>query len=244
MYGRSIKFVNAIGAMLPPYARHPISLIKRHAISLYRAATGQSNTWWDNQDRRYLRDEFHRNDVQGIDHESRRYVRSWLYRHPGLTLLDIPCGAGVEYEGLLRDKTPVRYIGMDKSDSMVAVMRDRFHDVDVRSGDIEHVPLPARSVDVVLCRHILEHLADYRRAVTEAIRVSRRHVFIILFLVPYRSERQQLGWGTWNNRLFWPELESFIGSLNVDIHALTLLYGRVVPKWIEENTVIHLVRRD
>jgi ubiquinone/menaquinone biosynthesis C-methylase UbiE len=198
----------------------------------------QSDTWWDNQSLRGMRDKFLRDSVEGVDHPSRKYLRAWLEQHPNLCLLDIPCGPGVEYEGLQLYQTPVHYLGMDFSDTMVEIVKKKFPRADFRAGSILQIPLPDRAVDVVLCRHILEHLEDYHPAIKEAARVSKRWVILILFREPNRAERKNIGFGAWDNRLDWAELETFLRSLGFGYATKSLMYDHPVPPAVEQNTVI------
>ncbi|NOT53170.1 MAG: methyltransferase domain-containing protein [Deltaproteobacteria bacterium] len=205
-----------------------------------RRLKGQSNTWWDARDPEYLRDRFLRDPVDGIDHPSRRWLRAWLTAHPGLRLLDIPCGPGVEYEGFQRDQVPVHYLGMDATDTMLTTCWQKFPDMDIRKGDITRIPLPDRAVDVVLCRHILEHLDDYRPAVREAVRVARQKVFVVLFRVPTHEERRAIGQGAWDNRINGSELAALLESLGCSFTTTQLPYGYDVPEGIEENVIIEV----
>jgi SAM-dependent methyltransferase len=210
------------------------------SINVKRLFMGQSNTWWDNQSYGYIKDEFLRDEIDGVSHPSREYIREWLTANPGLSILDIPCGPGVEYEGIRNKNIPVRYIGMDKSDTVLRAVVDRFPEINVRKGDITQIPLPDRSVDIVLCRHILEHLEDYRPAVQEALRVARQYVFIILFKLPTRKEVMHIGWGTWDNRLQWDEFETFLSTLRVTYDVERIPYKHPVREPLEENTIIKL----
>lgn len=216
------------------------SMFRRAPMLARRLAAGQSTTWWDYQDPGYLSEYFLRDAIEGVAHPSRRYLRAWLRAHPGALLLDIPCGPGVEYEGFRREQVPVQYLGMDASDAMLTVCRRKYPDAEFRKGDICRIPLPDHSVDVVLCRHILEHLEDYRPAVREAVRVARDRVFLVLFRAPTHTERTYLGHGAWDNRLDWRELESFLRSLGVHYTRTKLRYGYAVPSNIEENVVIEV----
>jgi SAM-dependent methyltransferase len=219
-----------------------LRIAHRRLRILYRGIAGTSNTYWDRQDPNYLKNHFLRDPVDGIDHPARVYLREWLKKNPGLTLLDIPCGPGVEYEGFRKDNVPVKYIGMDFSETMLRAVKSRFPEADVREGNILDIALPPRSVDVVLCRHILEHLDDWRPAVREAIRVARRCVFIVLFRMPTHTERRAIGHGAYDNRLDWSEISAFIDSVGRETHVetLTLPYHYKVPSLIEENVVIRI----
>jgi SAM-dependent methyltransferase len=200
--------------------------LRRVWIAVTRRLKGQSNTWWDAQDPEYLRDRFLRDPVDGIDHPSR--------------LLDIPCGPGVEYEGFQRDQVPVQYLGMDATDTMLTTCQQKFPDMDIRKGDITRIPLPDRAVDVVLCRHILEHLDDYRPAVREAVRVARQKVFVVLFRVPTHEERRAIGQGAWDNRINGRDLAALLESLGCTFTTTQLPYGYDVPEGIEENVIIEV----
>ncbi len=201
----------------------------------------ESNTWWDQQSPHALCDIFLRDPIEGVNHPSRKYLRDWFQAHPGLSLLDIPCGPGVEYEGFRLHKVAVRYSGMDMSDSMLRAARQKFPEADFRKGNILSIPMPDRAVDVVLCRHILEHLEDYRPAIREALRVARSHVFVVLFRVPTHFEKKNIGWNAWDNRLDWGEMEAFLQSLRVRYTAKRLLFDPPVGPLVEENTVVEMV---
>lgn len=214
------------------------------SLAFKRTLKHESNTYWDQPvvfgSPGDVRDSFLRDPIQGVDHPSRKYLRNWLQAHPGLSLLDIPCGPGVEYEGFQLHKVAVRYIGMDMSDWMLKAAQQKFPEADFRKGNILSIPMPNRAVDVVLCRHILEHLEDYRPAIREALRVARNHVFVVLFRLPTHSEKMQIGWNAWDNRLDWGEMEAFLRSLGVRYTATRLSYDHPVGPSVEENTVVEI----
>jgi ubiquinone/menaquinone biosynthesis C-methylase UbiE len=123
---------------------------------LLNRALGRKVTGWDAPSKRVTG--VMSAGIRGVKHPSRAYVRAWLRDHPGMTLLDIPCGPGIEYEGIKAERLDVTYIGMDYTDSMLELFRSKFPEAEIRKGSILDIPLPDKSVDVVLARHILEHL--------------------------------------------------------------------------------------
>ena len=225
---------------LPESLKRPLRPAYRRVRTLVRRGWARSDTWWDNRHRKMLAEDFLRDGVEGTGHPSRRYLRDWLSAHPGLTLLDVPCGPAVEYEGIRATGVPVTYIGMDASDKMLAIARGRFPEAEFRSGDVTSLPLADGSIDVVLCRHILEHLPDFRPAVSEAVRVARQRVFLVLFRVPSHEERHELGYGAWDNRLDWADLSAHIESLGVPFTSTLLPYESPVSPNHEENTVVEI----
>jgi ubiquinone/menaquinone biosynthesis C-methylase UbiE len=202
----------------------------------------RSRTDWDNLGDRAIRERFLRDPIRGVNHPSRIFVRDWLRAHPGLTLLDIPCGPGVEYEGFRAEDVPVEYIGMDLTESMRQGFKARFPEADVRSGDILDIALPDDAVDVVLVRHIFEHLEDWHMALVEALRVSRQYVLIVLFKLPTHREIKRIAPHTWENRIDWRELERLLRATGAEFTRTQLPYldRSVLPPHVEENTVVEV----
>jgi SAM-dependent methyltransferase len=56
--------------------------------------------------------------------------------------------------------------------------------------DVQDIPFPDGSFDVVFCNHVLEHVADDRRAMRELCRVTRRGGWGVL-LVPHDPKRAE-----------------------------------------------------
>ena len=212
--------------------------------SYKRQLSGETNTWWDNRNYVFLKDQFLRDGIdleEGVEHPSRVYLRKWLSKHPGLELLDIPSGVGVEYEGFLKYKTPVKYLGMDLTDTIIKAFKDRFPKGRIKQGDIQNIPLKDSSIDVVLARHILEHLPDHRLAIMECLRVSKKYVIIILFRTPSKKVKKEIGWGAWDNRLDLDELKSYFKLLNADVKVTTISSAK--NSKLEPNVFILLTKK-
>ena len=56
--------------------------------------------------------------------------------------------------------------------------------------DVQDIPLADESVDVVICNHILEHVADDRKAMCELHRILRRGGWGVV-LVPQDLNREK-----------------------------------------------------
>lgn len=92
------------------------------------------------------------------------------------SLLDLGTGTG----RLLELLAPLyaRAVGVDASADMLAVARANLDRVgvanaQVRLGDIQHLPFPRNSFDVVTIHQVLHYLDEPERAVAEAARVLR-----------------------------------------------------------------------
>ena len=82
-------------------------------------------------------------------HNCREYVavHQRLDLGPGIRLLDVACGSGLAIE--LACIRGASCSGIDASPRLVAVARDRNPDCDVRVGDMQALPWPDASFDVV-----------------------------------------------------------------------------------------------
>jgi len=154
--------------------------------------------WSDQQLWSHLRD-----NEQGVDHGSRVWLRERL-REWGEThsLLDVGCGTGVEYEGIRREGLQTEYVGLDACERAIALARRTYPETRMRRwwvGDAGHLPCADNSFDVVLLRHVLEHLPDFRPAVREALRVACCQVVLIFFWPPGEEQIPRMHEGThWN----------------------------------------------
>ncbi|WP_424187617.1 class I SAM-dependent methyltransferase [Actinokineospora sp. G85] len=83
------------------------------------------------------------------------------------TLLDVGCGNG-SYLTKIRTRTGLLAIGLDVSAGVMAGMPGP-----LLVGDAADLPLADDSVDVVLAMHMLYHVEDIDRALSEAARVLR-----------------------------------------------------------------------
>jgi ubiquinone/menaquinone biosynthesis C-methylase UbiE len=94
----------------------------------------------------------------------------------GSAALDVPCGNG-RLAGLLSELGYRFLLGLDGAPAMARAARPRY--LATVAGDAARLPLPDRSVDLVLCVRLLHHFpeADARRAILgELSRVARRAV--------------------------------------------------------------------
>src|SRR5213080_4005800 len=99
--------------------------------------------------------------------------------HAGETVLDLGSGGGIDV--LLSAKrvghTGHAY-GLDMTDEMLALARENQRksgvaNVEFLKGEIENIPLPDASVDVVISNCVINLSADKRRVLGEAFRVLR-----------------------------------------------------------------------
>ena len=147
--------------------------------------------------------DFLRVGPEGRDHPSRLKALELLQ---GMSsVLDVGCGTGVMFE-LIRERRPdLDYLGVDVTPQFVAAARERFP-ADAgrfREGSLYELDRLPGAFDVVLCRHIVEHLPDYAPAVQHMYARARRKLIVVFYLPPRplrlgrkRDERFERGFYT------------------------------------------------
>jgi ubiquinone/menaquinone biosynthesis C-methylase UbiE len=108
-------------------------------------------------------------------HEERERMQEALAELPPARTLDVACGTGWMTQHL-----PGEIVGLDASESMLEIARDRVPDGEFVVGDALSLPFPDGSFDRLVTGHFYGHLeeADRVRFLDEARRVSRELVVV------------------------------------------------------------------
>jgi SAM-dependent methyltransferase len=99
--------------------------------------------------------------------------------HPGETVLDLGSGGGIDVLLSARRVGPTgKAYGLDMTDEMLALANENkrkahAENVEFLKGEIEHIPLPDNSVDVIISNCVINLSADKNRVLREAFRVLR-----------------------------------------------------------------------
>ena len=98
---------------------------------------------------------------------------------PGETVLDLGSGGGIDVLLSARRVGPagIAY-GLDMTDEMLALAQENkrksgLANVHFLKGEIEHIPLPANSVDVIISNCVINLSADKDRVLAEAFRMLK-----------------------------------------------------------------------
>ena len=97
----------------------------------------------------------------------------------GETVLDLGSGGGIDVLLSAHRVGPSgKAYGLDMTDDMLALARDNQRkagrrNVEFLKGEIEHIPLPDRSVDVIISNCVINLSADKDRVLREAFRVLK-----------------------------------------------------------------------
>jgi SAM-dependent methyltransferase len=99
--------------------------------------------------------------------------------NPGETVLDLGSGGGIDVLLSARRVGPTgKVYGLDMTDEMLALARDNqkkagVENVEFMKGEIENIPLPDNSVDVIISNCVINLSADKDRVFREAFRVLK-----------------------------------------------------------------------
>src|SRR6185295_3195234 len=98
---------------------------------------------------------------------------------PGETVLDLGSGGGIDVLLSARRVGPAgKAYGLDMTDEMLALANENrrkagVENVEFLKGEIEDIPLPENSVDVIISNCVINLSADKDRVLAEAFRVLR-----------------------------------------------------------------------
>jgi SAM-dependent methyltransferase len=98
---------------------------------------------------------------------------------PGEAVLDLGSGGGIDVLLSARRVGPTgKAYGLDMTDEMLALARENQRKAGVTNaeflkGEIEHIPLPADSVDVIISNCVINLSADKDAVLAEAFRVLK-----------------------------------------------------------------------
>src|SRR5690349_19589550 len=99
--------------------------------------------------------------------------------NPGEVVLDLGSGGGIDVLLSARRVGPTgKAYGLDMTGEMLALARENqqksgLTNVEFLEGEIEHIPLPDRSVDVIISNCVINLSADKDQVLREAFRVLR-----------------------------------------------------------------------
>lgn len=132
---------------------------------------------------------------------SKILVREHIKKMGYASVLD--CGAG-----LTSDYGCKNYAVIDTCEQFVE--RARALGVNATLASVEAISAPDHTVDVVVIRHVLEHLTDFRAALSETLRVAAREVIIVFFLPPGETATNQVIDGLDHRRYCYDDVAVFI----------------------------------
>ena len=116
---------------------------------------------------------------------SQRHKLASIVGQLGDTLLDVGCGPGAMWPHLEKQSL-TSWVGLDVTHEMLATAHRLFPKAACLRGDAGRLPFNDGTFDVVLLRHVLEHLPHWlmENVISEAMRVAKRAVVIDFYVPP------------------------------------------------------------
>ena len=135
----------------------------------YHARAREYDDWW------LGRGLFRERRRPGWDEERAELLERWIADLPPGRTLDVACGTGFLTQHLRGE-----VVGIDQSDAMIEVARERLPDLTFVQGDALELPFPDTSFDRVFTSYFYCHLEENERAhfVAEAKRVASELVVV------------------------------------------------------------------
>jgi ubiquinone/menaquinone biosynthesis C-methylase UbiE len=123
----------------------------------------------------------------------------------------------------------------------------RYPEISVTKGYVQELPLKDGSVDIVIMRHILEHLQEgYEDAILEGLRVASKELIVVFFLNPshedddviHESDPDENGCTYFWNTYSWIKFTNFVSGLGVKMK-----YDHVItPGAAHSDTIVRLIK--
>lgn len=178
--------------------------------------------------------------VEGVSAPSRKWLAGWI--KDGDSVLDVGAGPGCTYESLVVvHKKDIEYRGIDNTRNFVTACKEAFPKGDFRFGNACALEEPDSSWDVVILRHVLENTPGYREPISEAFRVARKLVIIVMWkdLVAYADVVTKLTWGCYESKYNKEQFLAYLQSFKVPVSYNEFKnckgyhdnYGWILHKW-------------
>ena len=122
----------------------------------------------------------------------------------GESVCDVGCGTGILLKKIKANRPNItRLMGVD----FAIDDADALDGIEYEASKIEQLPFKDGEFDTVICTHVIEHVLDYRAAIAELRRITKKRLIIV---VPREREYRY----TFNPHFnFFPYTHSFLRAM-------------------------------
>lgn len=93
-------------------------------------------------------------------------------------VLEVGCGEGFTLNYLSQIVGEGNMVGVDIDEKVISKAHQLFPNLEIRRGDAYELNIKTASYDLVLLLEVIEHLKNPKKAIKEAMRVSKRYCII------------------------------------------------------------------
>jgi len=134
--------------------------------------------WWDNN--LSNRNEEFSNWLKYSDESSRKFIFDMALKNNIIDVLECGPGTFIDYNCFFKTSNN-NYSAIDITDSIVE--NGKNNGIDIVLSSIEDINKTSNSYDLVYCRHVLEHQDNFEKSLDEMIRVSRKYVVVVFWIL-------------------------------------------------------------
>lgn len=126
---------------------------------------------------------FLRDPNTGVNNRGRHRLAEIIAEYPQPTVLDAACGTCVNWEVIRGRGVGCIYTGFDRTEQFLDYAEELYgQEISLVQGLVQEMPFEDDQFDVVILRHIVEHLGEgYEQAIKEGLRVASREMVLVLF---------------------------------------------------------------
>ena len=108
-----------------------------------------------------------------IDRLQVEFIYNNIPKKSNIKVLEAGCGTGRILIPLA--KKGINCYGIDPSSNMLAILEKKKNDlnIELKKGDIEKIPYPGNTFDIVFTMHVLMHMTSHKKAIKEMYRVLK-----------------------------------------------------------------------
>lgn len=185
---------------------------------------------WDKEDISQIIDDYWRSSSVEIEHRKTLAVFTKQYILPNEKLLEVGCGSGLVYNELVPDiLSNDAYMGVDVSEKMLDIARNRYVEGHFVKDDLYGLSFPDNSYDIAVAFEVFGHIDDIKKPIQELFRTASRLIIFTVWIGPQtKIEQEVIGNAQFFHKIFTIDdmLDSIHDALdtqsyNVDVQMLS-----------------------
>jgi len=133
---------------------------------------------------------FNRNSIEDVYDSEKHYLIDLL--RPGISILDIGCGAGGFYNILRQIQPEISYTGLDISEDMIERARSLYSEASFYVGRGDHLKFSNETFDLVISFGVQHMNLKWRKMIKECWRVTHEHFLFDLRLIQEKPSLEDI----------------------------------------------------